>query len=100
MKQQFFFVSAALQDIIRRYKISNKDITELDKSGYSVKRSRCALAIPELMRILIDKENSPGIKPGKSPALPTPALPLIKKTLKPGQSTSGSDPASAHADTF
>jgi starch phosphorylase len=58
MKQQFFFVSAALQDIIRRYKISNKDITELDKKVViQLNGSRCALAIPELMRILIDKEN-------------------------------------------
>jgi starch phosphorylase len=58
MKQQFFFVSAALQDIIRRYKISNKDITQLDKKVViQLNGSRCALAIPELMRILIDKEN-------------------------------------------
>ncbi len=58
MKQQFFFVSAALQDIIRRYKISNKDITEFDKKVViQLTGSRCALAIPELMRILIDQEN-------------------------------------------
>lgn len=57
MKQQFFFVSAALQDIIRRYKISNKDLSDFDKKVViHLNGSRCALAIPELMRIFIDNE--------------------------------------------
>lgn len=57
MKQQYFFVSAALQDIIRRFKVSNKDILDLDKKVIiHLTGSRCALAIPELMRILVDKE--------------------------------------------
>ncbi|NLD98613.1 MAG: glycogen/starch/alpha-glucan phosphorylase, partial [Fibrobacter sp.] len=57
MKQQFFFVSAALQDIIRRYKTSNNSILDFDKKVViHLNGSRCALAIPELMRILIDVE--------------------------------------------
>jgi starch phosphorylase len=60
MKQQYFFISAALQDIIRRYKVKNKDLNELDKKiVIQLSGSRCALAIPELMRILVDIEGVP-----------------------------------------
>ena len=57
MKQQYFFISAALQDIIRRFKIRNRNILDLDKKiVIQLNGSRCALAIPELMRILVDVE--------------------------------------------
>jgi starch phosphorylase len=60
MKQQYFFISAALQDIIRRYKVKNKDMSDFDKKVIiQLSGSRCALAIPELMRILIDNEKVP-----------------------------------------
>jgi starch phosphorylase len=60
MKQQYFFVSATLQDIIRRFKSHNNDIAELDKKAViHLGGSRCALAIPELMRILVDQEGVP-----------------------------------------
>ena len=60
MKQQFFFVSAALQDIIRRHKSCQNDILDLDKKVIiQLNGSRCALAIPEMMRILVDIENVP-----------------------------------------
>ena len=60
MKQQYFFVSAAIQDIIRRFKIQNKSILDLDKKIIiHLNGSRCALAIPELMRILVDVEHVP-----------------------------------------
>jgi glycogen phosphorylase len=63
IKQQFFFVSAALQDILRRYKMHNPDIKELDKKVViQLMGSRCALAIPEMMRLLVDKENVPWMK--------------------------------------
>jgi glycogen phosphorylase len=60
MKQQYFFIAASLQDIIRRYKISNKNILDFDtKVAIHLNGSRCALAIPELMRILVDVEGVP-----------------------------------------
>lgn len=60
MKQQYFFICASLQDIIRRYKVQNTDLSELDKRiVIHLNGSRCALAIPELMRILVDVENVP-----------------------------------------
>lgn len=60
MKQQFFFISAAIQDIIRRYKIHNKTLLDIDKKVViQLNGSRCALAIPEFIRILVDNENVP-----------------------------------------
>lgn len=60
MKQQYFFVSATIQDIVRRYKRHNSDMGEFDKKvAIHLGGSRCALAIPELMRILVDKEGIP-----------------------------------------
>lgn len=57
MKQQYFFVSAALQDIIRRYKTQYNSLLELDKKiCIQLNGSRCALAIPEMMRLLVDVE--------------------------------------------
>jgi glycogen phosphorylase len=60
MKQQYFFVSATIQDIVRRYKRHNNDMGEFDrKVAIHLGGSRCALAIPELMRILVDREGVP-----------------------------------------
>ena len=66
MKQQYFFISATLQDIIRRYKLQNKDVLDFDKKvAIHLNGSRCALAIPELMRILVDVESVPWDKAWK-----------------------------------
>lgn len=57
IKQQYFFASSSLQDIIRRYKLHNDDILNFDKKVFiQLNGSKCAIAIPELMRLLIDKE--------------------------------------------
>lgn len=56
LKQEYFLVSATLQDIIRRYRKTHEN----DFSGFSeniaiqLNDTHPALAIPELMRILID----------------------------------------------
>ena len=58
IKQRYFFVSASLQDIIRRYKLHNPDILDLDKKVViQLHGSRCAIAVVELLRILMDGEN-------------------------------------------
>ncbi|MCX7878494.1 MAG: glycogen/starch/alpha-glucan phosphorylase [Ignavibacteria bacterium] len=58
LRQQYFFVSATLQDIIKNYKINNKDISKLnEKAVIQLNDTHPAIAIPELMRILIDEEN-------------------------------------------
>lgn len=57
MKQQYFFVSASLQDIIRRYKLHNAEIRKFDqKVVIHLNGSRCAIAMIEFMRLLIDVE--------------------------------------------
>jgi glycogen phosphorylase len=57
LKQQYFFVSASLQDIIRRYKVNHKDFSRFaEKNTLQLNDTHPAIAIPELMRILIDQE--------------------------------------------
>ncbi len=55
LKQEYFLVSASLQDIVRRYL---KTRTEFDafpeKVAIQLNDTHSALAIPELMRILVD----------------------------------------------
>src|SRR5690606_5235740 len=57
IKQQYFFVSATLQDIIRRYKRERKTFTDFpDKVQIQLNDTHPAVAIPELMRLLMDEE--------------------------------------------
>ncbi len=58
LKQQYFFVSATLQDIIRKYKIAHKTFDKFsEKTCIQLNDTHPVIAIPELMRILIDDEN-------------------------------------------
>lgn len=57
LKQQYFFVSASLQDIIRRYKVNHNDFSRFaEKNTLQLNDTHPAIAIPELMRILMDHE--------------------------------------------
>lgn len=57
LKQQFFFVSASLQDIIRRYKRTRQTFDEFpNKVAIQLNDTHPSIAIPELMRLLIDIE--------------------------------------------
>ena len=57
LKQQYFFVSAGVQSIIRHFKKHGKDIELLDeKVAIHINDTHPTLAIPELMRILVDEE--------------------------------------------
>ncbi|RDI90196.1 glycogen phosphorylase, muscle form [Thermosipho africanus Ob7] len=61
LKQEYFFVSASIQDIIRRFKAqfgNNFDIFP-EKNVIQLNDTHPALAIPELMRILVDEEFLP-----------------------------------------
>jgi starch phosphorylase len=58
LKQQYFFVSATLQDIIRKYKINHRSFDKFsEKNTIQLNDTHPVIAIPELMRILIDEEN-------------------------------------------
>jgi starch phosphorylase len=57
LKQQYFFVSAGVQSIIRHFKKHGKAIELLDeKAAIHINDTHPTLAIPELMRILVDEE--------------------------------------------
>jgi starch phosphorylase len=57
LKQQYFFVTATLQDILRRYKRERKTFTDFtDKVQIQLNDTHPAVAIPELMRLLMDEE--------------------------------------------
>ncbi len=57
LKQQYFFVSAGLQSIVRRYKKRYVTLHDFSKKvALHINDTHPALVIPELMRILLDKE--------------------------------------------
>ena len=58
LKQQYFLVSATIQDIIGRIKSIGGDLRDFPKYAViQLNDTHPALAIPELMRILVDEEN-------------------------------------------
>jgi len=58
LKQEYFFVSAGIQDIIRKYKKKKLDIRKLyEKVAIHINDTHPTLCIPELMRILLDEEH-------------------------------------------
>lgn len=57
LRQQYFFVSCSVQDIIRRFKADNNDWSSFpDKVAIQMNDTHPAVVVPELMRILIDHE--------------------------------------------
>lgn len=58
--QQYFFVSCSLQDIIRRYFENHSDWSQfVDKTVIQLNDTHPAIAIPELMRIMMDEYHLP-----------------------------------------
>jgi len=57
LRQQYFFVAATFQDIMRRYKKKNKTFDKFpDRVAVQLNDTHPAIAIPELMRTLLDLE--------------------------------------------
>jgi starch phosphorylase len=58
LRQQYFFVCASMQDILRRFKrAKNRSWDELpDKIAVQLNDTHPSLAIPEMMRLLVDVE--------------------------------------------
>lgn len=58
LKQQYFFSSASLKDMIRKYKAAHgKDLSEFAKyNAVQLNDTHPVIAIPELIRLLIDEE--------------------------------------------
>lgn len=58
LMQEYFFVSAGVQSIIRTYKKSHKSLKDFAKHvALHINDTHPALIIPELMRILMDEEH-------------------------------------------
>jgi glycogen phosphorylase len=56
LKQQYFLVSCSLRDIIRRFRFRNSDWDEFaGKTAIQLNDTHPTLAIPELMRLLVDE---------------------------------------------
>ena len=57
LKQQYFFVSASLQTIIKKYKRKHRDLSGLpDKVVIQMNDTHPTITVPELMRLLVDEE--------------------------------------------
>ncbi|RZW20009.1 MAG: glycogen/starch/alpha-glucan family phosphorylase, partial [Desulfobulbaceae bacterium] len=57
LRQQYFFVAATFQDIMRRYKKNNDTFDDFpDRVAVQLNDTHPAIAIPELMRLLLDIE--------------------------------------------
>ena len=60
LKQQYFFVAATFQDIVRRFRKSHAPFSTLpDTVAIQLNDTHPAIAIPEFMRILLDDEGLP-----------------------------------------
>ncbi|XP_052883917.1 uncharacterized protein LOC108453300 isoform X2 [Gossypium arboreum] len=58
LKQQYFFVSASVQDIFRRFKDTHKKFDEFpEKVALQLNDTHPSLAIAEVMRVLLDEEH-------------------------------------------
>lgn len=58
LKQQYFFVSASLQDIVREYKKTHDNFNDFASlHAIQLNDTHPSVAIPELMRILTQEEN-------------------------------------------
>ncbi len=57
LKQQYFFVCASIADIVRRYKKVHQSFDAFpDKVAIQLNDTHPAVAVPELMRVLLDDE--------------------------------------------
>jgi starch phosphorylase len=60
LKQEYFFASAALQDLVRRHVRTHGDIRSLPQSAaIQLNDTHPAIAIAELMRIMVDQHDVP-----------------------------------------
>ena len=83
LKQQYFFVSAGLTSIVRRYrkKVKDNDIRELPEHiVVHINDTHPALAVPELMRILMDEE---GLEWDDAWAVTTKIIAYTNHTIMP-----------------
>jgi starch phosphorylase len=60
LRQEYFFSAASVQDIIRKHKAQGRSMTELPEFiSIQLNDTHPVIAIPELIRILVDEEGVP-----------------------------------------
>lgn len=60
LKQEYFFVACAIADIVRRYKKTRRDFDDFSrKNAIQLNDTHPAIAVAELMRVLVDVERVP-----------------------------------------
>jgi len=60
LRQEFFFASASLQDLVRRHKQRHGELSSLaDYATIQLNDTHPAIAVPELMRLLVDLHGMP-----------------------------------------
>jgi len=81
LKQEYFFVSATLQDAIRRHLKVHGSLSDLpDKAVFQLNDTHPALAVPELMRLLLDEH---GLGWDEAWAITTRCLAYTNHTVLP-----------------
>ena len=82
LKQQYFLVSASLQDVIAKWvKQHGEDFTDFGKSNcFQLNDTHPATAVPELMRLLIDEH---GLTWDKAWSITTECMAYTNHTLLP-----------------
>jgi starch phosphorylase len=60
LKQEYFFVACAIADIVRRYKKTHRTFDDFaKKNAIQLNDTHPAIAVAELMRVLVDNEHVP-----------------------------------------
>ena len=90
LAQQFFFVSCSLQHILRIHTIQERPLTDLHrKFAIQLNDTHPAIAVAELMRLLVDERNLERTPLGTLRRIqsPTPTTPSFRKRWSSGPST-------------
>src|SRR5882672_1289702 len=81
LRQEYFFVSASLQDLVRRHRAQHGDLGNLpEKAAIQLNDTHPAIAVAELMRILVDEHGFPW---SKAWAITTGTISYTNHTLLP-----------------
>ncbi|MDX1351642.1 MAG: glycogen/starch/alpha-glucan phosphorylase [Thiomicrorhabdus sp.] len=81
LKQQYFLVSASLQDVVEQWKLKYDDFTDFAEcNAFQLNDTHPSLAVAELMRLLVDKE---GIEWDKAWEITTQTMAYTNHTLLP-----------------
>ena len=87
LRQEYFFASASLQDLLRRHKAQHGELASLaDHVSIQLNDTHPAIAVPELMRLLVDVHGCSGNSRGTSRrrSSTTPTTRCCPRRWRPG----------------